>query len=152
MPSWSLRTAVLQHKDDDCAAGLTLTLDVGGHRTRSRQPNGALSHAHQPPALANEAVPKDVHPELRMAGLEPLSLRLGLLRVASHHDEPLDLAAVDLDLVRHAHAGNQPEAALLRVGLLVAVSRPPAPRHGCAARSVPAAPRRPRSAPDSCRA
>src|SRR5665647_1624252 len=106
MPSWSLRTAVLQHKDDDCAAGLTLTLDVGGHRTRSRQPNGALSHAHQPPALANEAVPKDVHPQLRMARLQPLRLGHGFLGVPADHDELLDLAAVDLDLVRHVGAGD----------------------------------------------
>ena len=52
--------------------------------------------------------------------LQSRLLRFSLLRMPADHHEPLDLGVVELDLVRHVVAGDRPETALLRVGLLVA--------------------------------
>ena len=75
--------------------------------------------AHQIP-IPHEFVAEDVHFEALVVRLQHCGLRQSLLRVPADHDESLDLAAVDLYLVRHVRAGDQPEAPLLRVGLLVA--------------------------------
>ena len=70
MPASSVVVARARDEDDNIRAGVTLTPELVD--IRQRGPKGR-SVPYRRPALTNKAVPEDVHAQLGMAGLQPLT-------------------------------------------------------------------------------